>query len=258
MAKIEIAKPVRFTVFFLLFLTFVLLGVKACNDQKLNTEVAEIEELLEDQSDKAQSNNTSDGKTPTQPEKKGEEIQAKATNDAFDKNSQELSDFKTASPDNKSLKSKSSKQTSSIKKINSNETKPGTKKKAVKASATINVKAATTKNKTSKPKAASKPNTSTSAETKKSNSAPKMRLKVSGADYKLDSISNAKLKGAIQINKNTAKIEAVGFISAGSSASPIVKANEIKSTLLRLGVDTKVEIKTITEKGEGYGEVRFY
>lgn len=237
MAKVEIAKPVRFTVFFILFLTFVLLGVKACNDQKLNEEVAEIEELLKDEADEEAQSLTQDEVSADEDQEKDKDKETQDdqneaaktdTKKVSAKNSQELSDFKKESP----------------------------KKKTAKASATINVKAASEKKKALEKPAAKKPEASKNAVEK--DNKPKMRLKVSGKGYSLDDISKAKLKGAIRINKNPSKIEAVGFVGSGSNTSPIVKANEIKSTLIRLGVGTKVEIKTTTEKGEGYGEVRFY
>lgn len=239
MAKVEIAKPVRFTIFFILFLTFVLLGVKACNDQKLNTEVAEIEELLKENTDEDEAAEEANA-TEEETELKTSETTKTDTEMVSAKNSEELSDFKEALPAAKKEK----------------------KKKPVKASATINVKAAPEKKAPEKKKEIKKAEVSKKTQAPKNTvektTKPKMTLKVSGANYKLDDISNAKLKGAIRINKNPSKIEAVGFIGAGSNTSPIVKANEIKSTLIRLGVSTKVEIKTTTEEGEGYGEVRFY
>ena len=45
-AGIEVKKPIRFFFFFASFLTFVLLGVRACNQQRTLEEVVEIEKIL--------------------------------------------------------------------------------------------------------------------------------------------------------------------------------------------------------------------
>ena len=251
MSGIEVKKPIRFFFFFGLFLAFVLLGVRACNERRTMEEVAEVEKIL------------NENKRELIPSKEGDTF-VDSEKDLNSSNASELDIFESSG--------KTQKSTSNTKK----KTKEKPKKSEVRvkkntAQAVINVRpkkeekskkpvVVAEKTEPVKETRAPKPSIIQDAvdEVINDKETPKMSIVVSGQGYALDGISQAKLKGAIKLNSSPSKVKILVYSKDSQGRSPVVKRAELKSALIRAGLSTSVLIDFESVDRTGYAEVLFY
>lgn len=261
-AGLEVKKPIRFFFFFGLFLAFVLLGVRACNERQTKQEVAEVEKILnENKRDLVPSKNQD--LSPN--EISVDEQIRNAKNNLMDSNSKELGAFESSKKPSIKIKAKSEsgkKTTLNIVKDTSKaviNVRPKKSKdiKSVKEKTVVAKKEVQKKVEKKVVKAPIK-----KAEKKivgqKSSYAVRMRILVSGQGYKLDAISQAKLKGAIKLNSKPGKVKVLVFSDDSQGRSLVVKRAELKSALIRAGLSTSTNIVFETVSGTGYAELIFY
>jgi outer membrane biosynthesis protein TonB len=251
-AGIEVKKPIRFFFFFGLFLSFVLLGVRACNDRRTQEEVAEVEKILsENERELIPSKESMVSDSP-----EGKELNLS--------NSDELGDFESEGPSKvadvkKPAKPKKPTQTSKPKASTKEPTKP--KSESLRAQVTIRPKPrkpvvpAVDKAESKKEMSAPKKTEATNAD---ANLQPKMKILVSGQGYVLDGISQAKLKGAISLNSNPTKVKVLLFSEDPQGRSLVVKRAELNSALIRAGLSTSAKIEFEIVNRSGYAEVLFF
>ena len=251
---IEVKKPIRFFFFFGLFLAFVLLGVRACNERRTLEEVAEVEKILnENRRDLIPSKEPLNADSP-----KGKKLNLS--------NSDELQGFKASDSDKASkIKKKTSKasppkKAKVVKKRKEAPKKPvvSKKPKSVKVAKASNKDQKSKKPSTQKASGSSNSTNSSSNPSSTSSGQPKMKILVKGQGYVLDGISEAKLKGAVKLNSNPSRVEVLLFSEDTQGRSLVVKRAELKSALLRAGLSTRVDVEFKTVERKGYAEILFY
>ena len=239
--EIEVKKPVRFFFFFGLFLTLVLLGVRTCNKRRVLEEVVEVEKILNENKRDLSSDKESMG--------------VKISKDkSFDvSNSDELKGFELDS-NQKESKPKAPKKTNVKGTKNTAQLVKDIKKsreiaKQIKKPQVRNTKL----NELYKKKVVREKQGDLTPPLK-----PNMKILVSGQGYALDEVSLAKLKGAIKLNFNLNKIKILLFSKDPQGRSLVVKKAELKSSLIRAGLKTSVDIDFEIIERSGYAEVHFY